>query len=54
MLTAALVVDDLEFVPTRTYAAIHGCGATIIGEGAEMRDALKEHTAVCQWMEPTA
>lgn len=54
MLTATLVVDDLEFVPTRMYAAIHGCGATIIGEGVEMRDALKEHTSVCQWAEPTA
>ena len=54
MLTTALVVADLEFVPTRVYAAVHGCGATIIGEGVEMRDALKEHTAVCQWTEPTA
>ena len=48
MLTATLVVDDLEFVPTRMYAAIHGCGATIIGEGVEMRDALKEHTKLCE------
>ncbi len=54
MLTATLDVDDLKFVPTRTYAAFHGCGATIIGEGVEMRDALKEHTAACQWTEPTA
>lgn len=54
MLTATLVVDDLEFVPTRTYAAIHECGATITGEGAEMRDAMKDHTSVCAWMEPTA
>lgn len=54
MLTAALVVDDLEFVPSHIYAAFHGCGATVIGEGAEMRDAMKEHTAVCEWSEPTA
>ena len=54
MLTATLDVDDLEFVPTRTYAAFHGCGATIIGEGEEMRGAMKDHTSVCAWMEPTA
>lgn len=54
MITATLVVDNLEFVPTRTYAATHGCGATIIGEGREMRDAIKEHTRACEWMEPTA
>ncbi len=54
MLTATLVVDDLEFVPTRMYAAIHGCGATILGEGVEMRNALKEHTAGCQRAEATA
>ena len=54
MLTATLDVDDLEFVPSRTYAAFHGCGATIIGEGEEMRDAMKDHTSGCEWMEPTA
>ena len=54
MLTATLDVDDLEFVPTRTYAATHGCGATIIGMGAEMHDAMKDHTSGCEWMEPTA
>lgn len=54
MTAATLDETDLEFVPTRTYAATHGCGATIIGEGAEMRDAMKDHTSVCAWMEPTA
>lgn len=54
MLTATLEVDDFEFVPSRTYAAFHGCGATVIGEGVEMRDAMKEHTFGCQWMEPAA
>lgn len=49
-----LAVADLEFVPSRPYAAIHGCGETIIGEGTTMRQKMDRHTAVCTWMEPTA
>lgn len=54
MTAATLDETDLEFVPTRTYAATHGCGATIIGGGHEMRDAIKDHTEKCDWMEPTS
>lgn len=43
-----LTVVDLEFVPSRTYAAQHACGALIIGKGDEMRAALEHHTNTCQ------
>ena len=49
-----LAVADCEFVPSHVYAAIHGCGEHIIGEGTTMRDQLNKHTADCTWMEPTA
>ena len=54
MNATALRVEDLEFVPSRTYAAQHGCGAVIIGEGDKMRDAMKDHTFGCEWSEPKA
>lgn len=54
MNTAVLETKSLEFVPTRIYAATHGCGATIVGEGAEMRQAIISHTTECEWTEPTA
>ena len=54
MNTLTLEAEDLEFVPSRPYAAAHGCGATIIGMGAEMHDAMKDHTSGCEWTEPTA
>lgn len=49
-----LAVSDIEFVPSRPYAAIHGCGDIIIGEGTTMRQKMDRHTAECSWMEPTA
>lgn len=47
MNAVALRVEDLEFVPERLYAALHGCGAAVIGTGEEMRDAMKVHTEEC-------
>ena len=48
MNAVALEVSDLEFVPERVYVASHGCGAHIIGKGFEMRDAMQEHTKLCE------
>lgn len=49
-----LQVSDLEFVPSRAYAAIHGCGAVVTAQGTEMKESMNMHTETCQWMEPTA
>lgn len=49
-----LEVSDLEFVPSRTYAAIHGCGGVVVAQGTDMKESMDMHTETCQWSEPTA
>jgi hypothetical protein len=42
-----LEVSDLEFVPTRTYVARHGCGEAVFGRGTDIRQRMDAHTESC-------
>jgi hypothetical protein len=43
-----ITAEDLEFVPARPYLARHACGVVIAGVGADMHDAIVEHTHECE------
>lgn len=49
-----LTAEDVEFVVRRPYVAYHACGAVISGLGEDMHQQILDHTAACDWKEPTA